>query len=137
MKKKRLFLFVMVIFLFSICITAQAQNNAAASKYGSAVNQPLSKFHGVPHQDNFIYGDPRADAPDLAYRGSFDVGVRTLEVVNPDQIDISNYSEDNPEPRYDRPLTQCGILPSAVVANPRSLPIAMYWAAAPAIRIAH
>ena len=105
MKKKRLFLFVMVIFLFSICITAQAQNNAAASKYGSAVNQPLSKFHGVPHQDNFIYGDPRADAPDLAYRGSFDVGVRTLEVVNPDQIDILNYSEDNPEPRYDRPLT--------------------------------
>ena len=41
----------------------------------------------------------------MAYRGSFDVGVRTLEVVNPNQIDILNYSETNTDPRYDRPLT--------------------------------
>lgn len=53
----------------------------------------------------FFYGDARADAPELAYRGSFDVGVRTLDVINPNQIDILNYSEENPDPRYDRPLT--------------------------------
>lgn len=54
----------------------------------------------------FIYGDPRPDAPELAYRGTYSVGVRTLEVVNPDQVDILNYdSETNPDPRYDRPLT--------------------------------
>jgi hypothetical protein len=45
------------------------------------------EIKGVPDQECFFYGDARADAPELAYRGSFDVGVRTLEVVNPNQID--------------------------------------------------
>src|SRR6056297_1385686 len=55
--------------------------------------------------DDFLIGDPLPDAPDLAYRGDYSVGVRTLEVVNEDQIDILSYSEDNPTPKYDRPLT--------------------------------
>jgi predicted dienelactone hydrolase len=63
------------------------------------------EYHGVPHRDSYINGDALMSAPDLAYRGNFAVGVRTLEVVDPDRIDIANYSEENPDPRYDRPLT--------------------------------
>jgi hypothetical protein len=97
--KRKLFALVVVsIFLFSMNLTAQAKN----SNNG---NQPLSKLKGVPHQDSFFYGDARADAPELAYRGPYSVGVRTLEVVNPDHIDILNYSDENPDARYDRPLT--------------------------------
>ena len=54
---------------------------------------------------DFFYGDARPDAPELAQRGPYGVGVRTLEVVNIDQLDILNYRPDNTDPRYDRPLT--------------------------------
>jgi predicted dienelactone hydrolase len=97
--KRKLFALVVVsTFLFSMNLTLQAKNS-------NNENQPLSKLKGVPHQDSFFYGDARADAPELAYRGSFSVGVRTLEIINPNQIDILNYSVDNTDPRYDRPLT--------------------------------
>ncbi len=52
----------------------------------------------------FIYGDLLPDAPALAPRGDYGVGVRTLELVNPDQIDILNFA-DGEAPLYDRPLT--------------------------------
>lgn len=102
MKKKHSVLFVTSILLFSMCLTVQAKNNKQSL---SKAHQSLSKLHGVPHQNNFFYGDARADAPELADRGDFNVGVRTLEVVNPNQIDILYYSSENPEPQYDRPLT--------------------------------
>lgn len=54
--------------------------------------------------DVFVNGDMLPDAPALAPRGEYRVGVRTLEVVNPDQLDILNYTEGE-APRYDRPLT--------------------------------
>lgn len=54
--------------------------------------------------DGFLYGDPRPDAPALAYRGDYPVGVRTVDLVNPDQLDILNYSAADPNPRYDRSL---------------------------------
>lgn len=56
-------------------------------------------------QDDFIYGDLLPDAPELAARGDYSVGVSTLNLVHPDQIDIANLSEANPNARYDRPLT--------------------------------
>ncbi|MFT5482746.1 MAG: putative dienelactone hydrolase [Halieaceae bacterium] len=56
-------------------------------------------------ESDFFYGDMRADAPELATRGNYRVGVRTLHLFNPDQLDILNYSEATPNPRYDRPLT--------------------------------
>ncbi len=56
-------------------------------------------------QEVEIFGDARPDAPELAARGAFGVGVRTLTLTNPDQIDILSVSADNPEPRYDRTLT--------------------------------
>ena len=38
---------------------------------------------------------PGADAPELAGRGSHSVGVRTLEFVNPGQVDILNFDQDD------------------------------------------
>ncbi len=46
----------------------------------------------------------RPDAPELAAFGAFTPGVRTLELVNPDQLDIVNAQPGEPTPRYDRPL---------------------------------
>ena len=36
----------------------------------------------------FVYGDLLPDAPDLAARGDYTVGVRTIDLVNKNQIDI-------------------------------------------------
>ncbi|MCA1792079.1 MAG: hypothetical protein LC667_20180, partial [Thioalkalivibrio sp.] len=52
----------------------------------------------------FIFGDLLSDAPALAPRGDYPVGVRTLELVNPDQLDLLN-AVDGVAPMYDRPLT--------------------------------
>jgi predicted dienelactone hydrolase len=51
----------------------------------------------------FITGDALPDAPELAARGEFHVGVRTLDFVNKRQIDILN-SQNGNDPLYDRPL---------------------------------
>ncbi|MBI5929781.1 MAG: dienelactone hydrolase family protein [Chloroflexi bacterium] len=50
--------------------------------------------------NRFVFGDPLPDAPELAARGPYSVGVQTLELVHPDQIDILNG-----DATYDRPLT--------------------------------
>nr|MDQ3399075.1 dienelactone hydrolase [Deinococcota bacterium] len=57
------------------------------------------------YSESFVFGDARPDAPELAYRGDHGVGVRTLEVTNPDQLDILRWTEEETDPRYDRPLT--------------------------------
>lgn len=48
----------------------------------------------------FVFGDPLPDAPELAPRGQYGVGVQELALVHPGQIDILNG-----EAVYDRPLT--------------------------------
>lgn len=58
-----------------------------------------------PGSDEFIFGDALPDAPALAPRGDYGVGVQTLTVTNPDQIDILNFQPGTDEPRYDRSLT--------------------------------
>ncbi len=52
----------------------------------------------------FVFGDLLPDAPELAPRGEYSVGVRTLELVDPDRLDILN-AADGEIPLYDRPLT--------------------------------
>lgn len=52
----------------------------------------------------FLVGDMLPDAPELAYRGTHSVGVRTLTGVNKDQLNILAYGENNTNPRYDRHL---------------------------------
>jgi predicted dienelactone hydrolase len=52
------------------------------------------------------YSVPLADAPELAARGRYSVGVRTIEIVHRNQIDILHFEKTaGKAPRYDRPLT--------------------------------
>lgn len=60
----------------------------------------------VTAQDgDFIFGDALPTAPELAERGDYAVGVRTMSVTNPDQLDLLSISEENPTATYDRTLT--------------------------------
>jgi predicted dienelactone hydrolase len=47
----------------------------------------------------------RPDAPELAVPGPHAIGVRTIELINKDQINILNVEAGKDHPRYDRPLT--------------------------------
>ena len=47
----------------------------------------------------------RPDAPELAAHGEHPVGVRTIRIVNPDQIDIVGVAAGQEHPRYNRGLT--------------------------------
>ena len=52
-----------------------------------------------------IYSIPPSDAPELARPGSYSVGVRTLDIVNPGQVDILRFdAKSGKAPLYDRPL---------------------------------
>ena len=55
-------------------------------------------------QHEFLYGDSLPDAPELSARGEHTIGVRTMNVLHKNQIDILN-SKDGKDPMYDRPLT--------------------------------
>lgn len=59
---------------------------------------------GVMAQDNRI-DLVRPDAPELAAFGPEDIGVRTIEIVNPGQVNILEVEAGKPLPRYDRKLT--------------------------------
>src|SRR4051812_15272252 len=53
-----------------------------------------------------FFSVPSPDAPELAKRGPYEVGVRTLSLTNPGQPDILNFSKETGKaPLYDRPLT--------------------------------
>lgn len=54
--------------------------------------------------NDFLYGDQLPDAPKLSARGEYKVGVKTVNLVNPNQVDILNSKEGN-DPTYDRPIT--------------------------------
>jgi predicted dienelactone hydrolase len=62
---------------------------------------------GFAQQDTAsYYSVPPVDAPELAVRGPWAVGVRTVELVNPKQPDILHFDKDSGKaPVYDRPLT--------------------------------
>ncbi|MEP3372788.1 MAG: dienelactone hydrolase [Maribacter dokdonensis] len=54
--------------------------------------------------NDFLYGDQLPDAPELSAKGEYKVGVKTVNLVNPNQVDILNSKEGN-DPTYDRPIT--------------------------------
>lgn len=47
----------------------------------------------------------RGDAPELAYFGQYDIGVKTLEMIDRDRVDVVNTQRDSANIIYDRPLT--------------------------------
>ena len=57
-----------------------------------------------PLNQSFVIGDALPDAPELAARGEYKVGVRTQTFLHKSQIDILN-AKDGIAPLYDRPLT--------------------------------
>ncbi|MEX0288740.1 MAG: alpha/beta hydrolase family protein [Flavobacteriaceae bacterium] len=81
----------------------------------------LSSFTVILAQDNpFVYGDALPDAPELSKSGDYQIGVRTLNVVNPQQIDILN-SKDGQDPLYDRRLILEIWYPAAAKNNDRTI----------------
>ncbi|MFD2585594.1 alpha/beta hydrolase family protein [Croceitalea marina] len=52
----------------------------------------------------YLFGDSLPDAPELAARGDFGVGVRTIKLINKNQLDILNI-KNGEAPIYDRPIT--------------------------------
>jgi predicted dienelactone hydrolase len=64
----------------------------------------LASFcYGQSSENTFVYGDLLPDAPELAGRGEYSVGVQTIDLLHKDQIDILNYGK-GPDSLYDRPL---------------------------------
>ncbi|GAB4026616.1 alpha/beta hydrolase family protein [Spirosoma koreense] len=57
-----------------------------------------------PPGEGFINGDLLPNAPELAARGNYGVGVRTLNLVHSAQLDVLHESGGK-HPLYDRPLT--------------------------------
>ncbi len=54
--------------------------------------------------DNRVDG-LRPDAPELAAPGASAIGVRTIQLLHKDQVDILKVEDGKPLPKYDRPLT--------------------------------
>jgi len=52
---------------------------------------------------SFIFGDALPDAPELSARGTYPVGVRTLDFINNNQVDVLK-TKDGVDPLYNRPL---------------------------------
>lgn len=52
-----------------------------------------------------VFSVPAVDAPELSHRGPWRVGVRTIDLVNPGQVDILHFDKATGKaPTYDRPL---------------------------------
>ena len=61
------------------------------------------KTFAQTNSEPFLYGDALPDAPELAKRGEYKVGVRTMELINKNQVDVLK-SKGGVEAVYDRPL---------------------------------
>jgi predicted dienelactone hydrolase len=70
--------------------------------------------------DTFVIGDMLPNAPELAPRGPFGVGVRTLKVVHPAQVDVL-HPKDGKAGLYDRLLTLEIWYPARISANKPAL----------------
>ena len=67
----------------------------------------------------------RADAPELAEFGDYDIGVRTLDVVERDRVDVVDTQRGAENVRYDRGVRcenvvggMCLVVPLGTVARP-------------------
>jgi predicted dienelactone hydrolase len=82
---------------------------------GCATNKNLSSTPEL-----FINGDALPDAPELAHRGDYKVGVRTLTLVNKGQVNILQ-SKNGADPLYDRTLKVEVWYPAIVPAGKKEL----------------
>jgi len=80
----------------------------------------LATAQAQTHNADFIYGDPLPDAPELAARGKYGVGVQTLQLVNKNQIDVVG-SKNGKDSLYDRLLTVEVWYPARIDADKQQL----------------
>ncbi len=71
-------------------------------------------------ESSFVYGDALPDAPELAPRANYSVGVRTMNLVHKDQPDVLNF-KDGKDPLYDRAITVEIWYPAQLKANEEAL----------------
>ncbi|MEB2782241.1 dienelactone hydrolase [Algoriphagus sp. C2-6-M1] len=69
---------------------------------------------------SFVYGDLLPDAPELAARGEYAVGVQTMDLIHENQLDILNYGKGE-DSLYNRPLKVEIWYPAAAVAGSTEL----------------
>ena len=96
-----------------------------------AIALVLSMLFSIAYADTLVYeedypvgtviGDPIASSPALAARGEYAIGVRTIELVFPDQVDLANVTEENPRPLHDRVLTAEVWYPGIVAEGAKQL----------------
>ncbi|WP_428658362.1 alpha/beta hydrolase family protein [Runella sp.] len=70
-------------------------------------------------QTNFVNGDLLPDAPELAARGKYSVGVQMLKLVNNNQLNI--LAKNGKDSLYDRPLTVEIWYPAVIPSNKQQL----------------
>ncbi|GAB3020450.1 alpha/beta hydrolase family protein [Spirosoma pulveris] len=70
--------------------------------------------------NTFVNGDLLPNAPELAARGTYAVGVRTMKLVHKDQVDVL-HPKDGKSPLYDRTLTLDVWYPARLPANKSAL----------------
>jgi len=70
--------------------------------------------------ESFVFGDALPNAPELSARGEYKVGVRTLEFINKNQVDVLN-SKNGIDPLYDRRLKVEVWYPAVIPANEKEL----------------
>jgi predicted dienelactone hydrolase len=95
--------------LYSAAVLGASATAAGSLLTGSAFAGGRPGTVAPPGQTSFpslgypIPGDMRPDAPELAARGPYHVGVRGFTVTNPDQLDVVHYNGTDVV-TYDRPL---------------------------------
>ena len=95
---------------------------AGGSGQGSAgATADATPAAGQPQLGAVMPGDTRPDAPELARRGPFGVGVRGWTVVNPGQLDMVNLDAAGTGPLYDRPLPLMVWYPAVIPAGQAEL----------------
>lgn len=70
--------------------------------------------------NTFVTGDLLPNSPELAARGTYTVGVRTMKLIHKDQVDVL-HQKDGKSPLYDRPLTLEIWYPARSTANKPAL----------------
>lgn len=68
-------------------------------------------------EPEFVFGDLLPDAPELAARGDYAVGVRMLAITDEGRVDLLNATGDNPSPLYDRTLNVHVWYPAALLPD--------------------
>ena len=77
--------------------------HAAIVAFGSVLSLLCGGQLAQP--SSFPFSVPPADAPELAHCGAYSVGVRTVELVHPNQVDILHFdSQTGKAPLYNRML---------------------------------